>query len=151
MARSCASCGAQLEETAAFCSVCGKPVSPSAPGGTAAPPPATPGQVGGLTENVAGMLAYVTIIPAIIFLVMEPYNRNRFVRFHSFQCIFFALLWIVLNIVLGVIPILGWAMSGLVSVAALLVWLLLLFKAYQGERFKLPVIGDMAEKQANVV
>ncbi len=67
--------------------------------------------IAGLTDNVAGMLAYVTIIPAIVFLVLEPYNKRRFIRFHSFQCIFFAIAWTVLWIGLGFIghiPVLGW-------------------------------------------
>jgi uncharacterized membrane protein len=151
MARPCPSCGAQLDETSVFCGACGKPVAPSAASGAPTAAPATPGQVGGLTENVAGMLAYVTFIPAIIFLVIEPFNRNRFVRFHSFQCIFFAVFWIALNIVLAFIPFLGWALSGLLSLVGLVIWLLLLFKAYQGEKFKLPIIGDMAEKQAAAI
>ena len=49
----------------------------------------TQSTTGGLEDNVAGMLAYITIIPAIIFLVVEPFNKRRFVRFHSFQSIFF--------------------------------------------------------------
>ena len=55
-----------------------------------------------MEENVAGMLAYFTIIPAIIFLLIEPYNRNRFVRFHSFQCLFTCAALIVLHICLVV-------------------------------------------------
>jgi uncharacterized membrane protein len=100
------------------------------------------------------MLAYVTIIPAIVFLVVEPYNKSRFIRFHSFQSIFFAVawtaLWIVLNIVahiplLGFLTILIWPLVGL---AGLVIWIILLLKANQGLMFKLPVIGDLAEKQA---
>ena len=67
-----------------------------------------------MTDNVAGMLAYITIIPAIIFLVMEPYNKNRFVRFHSFQNLFLHVAWfaiwiafVILSAVLAFIPILG--------------------------------------------
>ena len=71
-----------------------------------------PRQVGELTDNVAGMLAYATIIPAIIFLVVGPNNRNRFIRFHAFQSIFCGLagaaVWVVLTFV-GAIPFLGWA------------------------------------------
>ena len=52
------------------------------------PAPSQPGAQSGLSDNAAGALAYVTIIPAIIFLVMEPYNKNRFIRFHSWQCLF---------------------------------------------------------------
>jgi uncharacterized membrane protein len=151
MARACPSCGAQLDEVSVFCGACGKPVAPSATGGAPAASPTTPGQVGGLTENVAGMLAYITFIPAIIFLLIEPFNRNRFVRFHSFQCIFLAVFWIALNVVLAFIPFLGWALSGPVGLVGVVIWLLLLFKAYQGEKFKLPVIGDMAEKQAAAI
>jgi len=111
--------------------------------------------VGGLTDNVAGMLAYVTIIPAIIFLVLAPYNQNRFIRFHAFQSIFFAIAWTVLWIALGMfghIPVLGWLsilIWPLIGLGGLIVWIILLMKAYQGQMFKLPVIGDMAEKQAN--
>ena len=97
----CSSCGTQVADGTTLCPACSSraPVSPAAAGG-------------GLTDNVAGMLAYVTIIPAIIFLVMAPYNRSRFVRFHAFQSIFFAVAWTVLWIALtivGMMPVLGWA------------------------------------------
>jgi uncharacterized membrane protein len=114
----------------------------------------------GLTDNVAGMLAYVTIIPAILFLVLEPYNKNRFIRFHSFQSIFFAVGWIalwvavmIISAILTVIPILGHLIALLlwmvISVGFFIIWVILLIKANQGLMYKLPVIGDMAEKQAN--
>jgi len=141
----CSSCGTQIAE-GTTCPKCAASASPSA-GATTAP---------GLTDNVAGALAYVTIIPAIVFLVLEPYNRKRFIRFHSFQCIFFAIAWTVLWIILGIIghiPFLGWGtvlLWPLVSLAGLIIWLILVLKAYQGQMFKLPVIGDMAEKQAGV-
>ena len=108
----------------------------------------------GLTDNVAGALAYVTIIPAIVFLVLEPFNKRRFIRFHSFQCIFFAIAWTVLWIGLSFIahiPFLGWAtvlLWPLFSLAGFVIWLILVLKAYQGQMFKLPMIGDMAEQQA---
>ncbi len=57
----------------------------------------------GLNDNVAGMLAYVTFIPAIIFLVMEPYNRSRFVRFHSLQCIFLFVAVAIVHFALGIV------------------------------------------------
>jgi len=120
-----------------------------------APSPASTPASGGMADNTAGMLAYITIIPAIIFLVMEPYNKNKFVRFHAWQNIFFALaltvLWIGLAII-GMIPIIGWLtiiLWPLIGLAALVVWILLLIKANKGEKWKLPVIGDLAEKQAN--
>jgi uncharacterized membrane protein len=97
----------------------------------------------------------VTIIPAIIFLVMEPYNKSKFVRFHSFQSIFFFLAVAAAHIslsVLGVVPFLIFVtlpLHALVSLAALVIWVILLIKANQGQMFKLPIIGDLAEKQAN--
>ena len=143
----CSSCGAQIPAGATTCPACSRSAAPAT--GT------TQATGGGLTDNVAGMLAYVTIIPAIIFLVMEPYNKNRFVRFHAFQSIFFGVAWIALWIalsVIGMIPVLGWAtllIWPLVGLGGLVLWIILLLKANQGQMWKLPVIGDMAEKQAN--
>jgi len=137
----CPGCGTQIAEG----TTCPKCAGTSAGAPTAA---------AGLTDNVAGALAYVTIIPAIVFLILEPYNRKRFIRFHSFQCIFFAVAWTALWIFLafiGHIPFLGWAtllLWPLVSLAGFILWLIMVLKAYQGQMFKLPVIGDMAEKQA---
>jgi uncharacterized membrane protein len=97
----------------------------------------------------------VTFIPAIIFLVMEPYNKNRFVRFHSFQCIFFNVAWFVLWMALsvismtGVLAILTLLLTPIIMLAGLIVWVMLLLKANQGQMWKLPLIGDLAEKQAN--
>jgi uncharacterized membrane protein len=108
----------------------------------------------GLTDNLAGALAYLTIIPAIVFLVIEPFNRKRFVRFHAYQSVFFWVAWTVLWICLSMIahiPFFGWAtymLWPLVSLAAFVSWLILALKAYQGQMFKFPVIGDMAAQQA---
>lgn len=142
----------------AFCPNCGTQIADgtSCPkcAGAAAQSPVAPAANAGLTDNMAGALAYVTIIPAIIFLVLEPFNRKRFIRFHSFQCIFFHIAWIALWIVLGFIghiPVLGWAtliIWPLIGLGGFVIWLILLLKAYQGQMFKLPVIGDFAEQQA---
>ncbi|MEO6120110.1 MAG: DUF4870 domain-containing protein [Terriglobales bacterium] len=129
-----------MADGAVVCPGCGKAA------GSAAASAAAPAG-GGLQDNVAGMLAYVTIIPAIVFLLIEPYNRNKFVRFHSFQCLFFAGAYIALQIVFGILPIL-WILLPFLYLAALVVWILLVVKAYQGQKFKLPVLGDLAEKQA---
>jgi uncharacterized membrane protein len=144
----CNMCGAQIADGATTCAAC----AGRAP--VAAVPAATSG---GLSENVAGMLAYFTIIPAIIFLMIEPYNKSRFIRFHSFQCIFLAVAWAVLGVALSIfahIPILGWLsilIWPLISLAAFILWIILIIKANQNQMWKLPVIGDMAEKQANAM
>jgi len=145
----CSSCGAQIPAGSTACPNCSAAAAPAV-GGAAAQPAAS-----GLTDNVAGMLAYVTIIPAIVFLVMEPYNRNRFIRFHAFQSIFFCIAVIAISIalsILGFLPFLGlliWPVHMLFGLGVFAVWIILLLKANQGQMFKLPVIGDMAEKQAN--
>jgi uncharacterized membrane protein len=108
----------------------------------------------GLADNVAGMLAYVTIIPAIIFLVMPPYNQSRFVRFHSFQSIFFCVAVFAIQVALSIMTVVPFLIfiTGplhlLVALGALILWIILLLKANQGQMYKLPVIGDLAEKQA---
>lgn len=109
----------------------------------------------GLSDNAASGLAYITIIPAIVFLAVAPYNRNSLIRFHSWQSIFFTIACIVVDIALGVLvrmPFFGFMsllLWPLVGLAFFLIWIFLLIKAFNGQRFKLPIIGDLAEKQAN--
>jgi uncharacterized membrane protein len=109
----------------------------------------------GLSDNAAGGLAYVTIIPAIIFLLVSPYNKSPNVRFHSWQSIFLAIAWVAADIVLmilgrlpfiGLINLLLWP---LVALGFFILWVIVLIKAFNGQKFKIPLIGDLAEKQAN--
>lgn len=164
----CANCGTQMADGAAFCPSCGKATGQATTGAAVAaqpapqpppPPPVAPpvaantaATAAPLAENIAGMLAYFTIIPAIVFLLVEPYNRNRFVRFHSFQCLFTCGALIVIHIGLSIIgyalPLLILPIYMLLGLAELALWILLVIKAYQHEMFKLPIVGDMAEKQA---
>ena len=119
--------------------------------------PATVGTTGFLKENVAGALAYVIFIPAVIFLRVKPYSQNHFVRFHSFQSIFFLVAGIVcaaamrlIFFLLSLVPRFGYLLASLavlvVTLGWVMLWLVVLVKALQGELFKLPVIGDFAEK-----
>jgi len=142
----------------AFCPKCGTQIADGATcprcAGATAPGAGATASAGGLTDNVAGMLAYFTFIPAIVFLVLEPYNRSRFIRFHAFQCLFLTVALVALGIVLaiiGMIPIIGLItlpLHFILWLACIALWVVLILKAYQGQMFKLPVIGDMAEKQA---
>jgi|SRR5215471_14974897 len=121
-------------------------------------PPAPAVSAAGLPDNIAGALAYVTIIPAIIFLVLEPYNKIPFVRFHAFQSIAFCVAAFVLDVaimiaqgILRFVPmsfLLFGVLNGLVGLALFIAWIVVVFKASQGQWYKLPVIGDFAEKQA---
>ncbi len=100
----------------------------------------------GLEENVAGLLCYLLgFITGILFYVLE--KDNSFVRFHAMQSIITFGAIFVLSIVLGFIPIIGWILALLLPFVALALWIILMIKAYQGERYKLPIVGDMAEKQ----
>jgi len=124
------------------------------------------GQVGstgsgsGMAPNVAGALSYVLgFITGIVFIMID---KNQFVRFHAFQSIFLSIAWIGISIALGIIslifafiPVIGTVISlllGIVSMilpfAFFILWLVLIYKAYKGERFSLPYIGPMAEKYA---
>ena len=143
----CNMCGAQIADGATTCAACAGR-APAAPAPLVA-------SAGGMTDNVAGLLAYFTIIPAVIFLVMEPYNKSRFIRFHAWQSVLFNVvgiaLWIALRIIVH-IPFFGWLtvlVWPLVLLAGFIIWVILVMKANQGQMFKLPVIGDIAEKQAN--
>ncbi len=101
----------------------------------------------GLDENVAGALTYVLgWITGVIFYLME--KESSYVRFHAVQSIALFLPLHVVIIVLGYIPFIGWVISNLLSLLGLVLWIVLIVKAYQGERFKLPVTGDIAEERS---
>jgi uncharacterized membrane protein len=103
---------------------------------------------GGLATNLASALSYL-FIPAIIFLAIEPYNRDRTVRFHAFQGLFLGIASIVGHIVLSFIPIIGWIIMPFWGLAIFILAVIAAVKAYGNSKFKVPVLGDMAEKQAN--
>jgi len=149
MALTCPECAAQMPDTASYCPGCGRAMRPVE---------RARGMVGALPERFAGALAYF-VLPAIAFLLIEPYKENRFVRFHSFQCLglFLASIVVVaalriLGFVLFFIPVIGhplvWLVSMLIGLALFTVWTVLIVKALQGEMFKLPVLGEVAERQA---
>jgi len=126
-------------------------VSVPAVGAPAASIPCSP------KDNLTAALAYITFIPALVFVLIEPFKRNRFVRFHSFQSILLAVATVVVAIamrilysMLALIPVLGyllaWLAMAVVALGWVILWLVLLVKALQGETFRLPWIGSLAEK-----
>jgi uncharacterized membrane protein len=126
----------------------------------ASAPTPTPAASSGMTNNVAGLLCYLLgFITGIIFLVMDPYKNEKFVRFHAFQSIFYSIFCTVLSWILGAVFI-GMLFSGglgfaviilrLVQLGIFLSFVFLMYKAYNNETFKLPVIGDIAAKQAGL-
>ena len=159
----CTKCGAQVGAGMSFCPACGAPTGsaagPATPAAGAGAVPATGSTA--MSSNVAGLLTYILgFITGIIFLVIEPYKNDKFVRFHAFQSIFLSAIWIGFRIVWGYIvmglfwnPFSGlWGLlrlvSMLISLAFLACVLFMMYKAYNNERFKLPVIGELAAKQA---
>jgi uncharacterized membrane protein len=127
-------------------------------------PPAAPAIVAaagtGLTPNIAGALAYsLGIITGVLFLVLEPYRRDRFVRFHAMQSILyfaaavaFNILWrIMIGILMSIsgwIAVIAFPIRMLISLGLFGLWLFLMFQAYNQREFSLPILGAIAKKQA---
>ena len=126
----------------------------------ASAPTPTPAASSSLSNNVVGLLCYLFgWLGGLIFLLIEPYKNDKTIRFHAFQSIFFAVALIgvyialfILGFILGAIhlgillvPI--WLILGLGIFAA---WIFLMFKAYSNQIFKLPIIGELAAKQAGL-
>ena len=174
----CQTCGSSLPVGSSTCTACGATQGAAAPGvmpGAGPIPGSMPGQIpgvmptplpaagAGLTPNVAGALAYlVGAITGILFLVIDPFKTDRFVRFHAFQSIFFNLAWIafwivwmIVGLVLGAVShglffIIQLPINLLVTVGGFCVWIYLMYTAYQGKTFQLPIIGALAASQAGI-
>jgi uncharacterized membrane protein len=167
----CPQCHAEMPDNVAFCPGCGRRMW--VPGQDAKKPAASPPVIrtpavplvsvtaasvpSQLKDNLIGALAYITFIPAVVFLLIEPFKRNRFIRFHSFQSIYLTVATIAIGIALRIlysivtlIPVAGYLLAWLALAVAVLgwgiLWLVLLVKALQGQTFRLPLIGSLAEK-----
>jgi uncharacterized membrane protein len=171
----CQTCGTSLPDGSPTCTACGATQGAAAapgpiPGAMPGPIPGTmpaaapmPAAGAGLTPNVAGALAYlVGAITGILFLVIDPFKTDRFVRFHAFQSIFFNLAWIafwilwtIIGLMLGAIShglffIIQLPINLLLFVGGFCLWAYLMYTAYQGKTFQLPVIGALAASQAGI-
>ncbi len=117
------------------------------------PPPPTAGYIPapsqGLSDPTAGALSYITLIPAIVFLVLPPYSQRPFVRFHAIQHLLMWAVGFVASLAL-VIPLLGWIFWAFVMLALLILWILCLVNAALGKVFKVPLLGQIAARYANV-
>jgi uncharacterized membrane protein len=151
----CTKCGAQIGEGAAFCLACG---AAQTPGAAATPAPIQTGAPAQsqMAENVAGLLCYVLgWITGLIFYFVD---KRPFVRFHAAQSIIvfggLHVIYFVLAAFFGMSMMtggmgsfsMGFALYGLIDLVGFILWILLMVKAYQGERFRVPVAADLAEK-----
>jgi uncharacterized membrane protein len=100
----------------------------------------------GINQNLVGALAYVMgWVTGVAFLVIE--KENSFVRFHAMQSIAVFVPLTIASFLLGFVPIIGPIFSILLSLVGAALWLFLMFQAFLGIRFKVPYVGDFAEKQ----
>ena len=154
----CTKCGGQMDERAAFCPQCGtahRPGSGTAPGAGNAAAGSSAGAPGGLSENTAAALSYALgWLTGIIFLLID---KRPYVRFHAAQSLVVFGVLHVLRSVLAVLFGVGIFAGGrhllapgvlvlhVISLATLVLWILLLIKAYQGEKFRVPVACEIAD------
>lgn len=146
----CPKCGTNVNGT--FCGNCGTAIGAPPPG----PPPGVSPAAAGLTENMACALCYLlSFITGIIFLALTPYNQSARVRFHAWQAILFGAAWFVFWIVFGFVTafvpgmyLMFMMVRSLIGLAGFAFWLFLMYKAYQGEHFEIPILGPFARQQA---
>ncbi|MGI6327344.1 MAG: DUF4870 domain-containing protein [Dethiobacteria bacterium] len=102
----------------------------------------------GMDANLAALLSYLLgFITGIVFFILE--KDSKYVKFHAMQSILVSVAIMIINFILGLIPILGWILAFLISLASIILWIVLMIKAYKYTWFKLPVIGEIAEKQSS--
>ena len=145
----CPKCGTENPEYAKFCTKCGAALVPPAGGSeTPATPPAQTSI--GLQPNIAGLLCYVAgWITGIIFLVIE--KKSQFVKFHAWQSIMTFAVLNVAYLIFFRIPVIGWVITWIISILSFVLWIILIIQAGTGKMWKLPWIGNWAEKQASKV
>lgn len=170
----CQSCGIALATDTRFCQSCGSPTElrPDVSGSASAMESSAgvaiispPGETGSKTmdTNLVGALTYLAgFVTGIVFLVLDPYKSNSFVRFHAFQSIFFNVawvaFWIVWMIVSAVLTPLTAGVFGLIALPLMLIftlagfgiWIFLMVQAYQQKLFRLPIVGKFAAEHAGV-
>ncbi len=152
----CANCGTQVDGR--FCPKCGAAINAAPAGGPASPGPApnsppNSAKAAPMTENVASALCYALwFITGIVFLALPPYNQNKRIRFHAFQSIFVSIGIFIVNFALGALWDTFWSLGHVIyrlfQLAWFLLWLFLMWKAYNNEKVVLPIVGPLAEKQA---
>jgi uncharacterized membrane protein len=143
----CSKCGTENPTGAKFCSKCGAELGASAKLPEAVAKPEAESSTG-MTANVAGLLCYVLgWVTGIIFVVLE--KKSTFVKFHAWQSIMTFGVLFVASLILAWIPIFGWILGTLIGILSFVLWIILIIQAGTGKMWKLPLVGDWAEKQAS--
>lgn len=147
----CSYCSAEMPEISMFCPGCGRAVKPADSEATVSIAASS------RSDSLIAAVSYASPIPAILFLAIPglKFNNSAFVRFHSWQSILFSVATIIVGFlvrlvfaILSFIPWVGflfaWLSIGVVSLAVVILWIVLVVKAAQGEAYELPKLGSMA-------
>ena len=133
-----------MPEVSVFCPACGRATSRDEPAAN------------DIRDKVLGALAYVALIPALIFLLIPTFHDSRSIRFHSWQSVLFSLSTLLLALALRLtffifsfLPLLAWLLLGIAALGVLMSWVVLVVKAAQGQSFELPPIGPWAMRLAS--
>jgi uncharacterized membrane protein len=143
----CSHCASEMPEISAFCPGCGRSIHEDAEHLSASD----------TQEALLGALAYLTFIPAVVFLAIPAFKNKRFVRFHAWQSVFFTVVTLVVGLamrlifaILSFVPFMGflfaWLSVGLMFLAVVVLWAVLVVKAGQGQAYELPWLGQFASR-----
>jgi len=140
----CSQCGNAVDASDVFCARCGSRQPSAGPAGS--------GALSSMNARTASILCYIPIvgwIAAIIVLASDKFRQNRAVRFHAFQGLYLFVAWLIVHEVIRPMfaPLPGPNYVGnLLQIAVLCVWIFMIVKASQEERYSLPIIGELAER-----
>jgi uncharacterized membrane protein len=145
----CSNCSAEMPEISAYCPACGQSVNPAP----------DPFRANDLMDKLLAAIAYVTIVPAAVFLFVPALRRRPFVRFHAWQVVLLvaataglALLLRLLFLIFSVLPFVGfllaWLLVGVGAIAISILWAALVAKAVLGHRYEVPFVGPWAARLA---
>jgi uncharacterized membrane protein len=152
----CCRCGKQVEATDRFCASCGSPQPGAAPRGTVAPDP-----FAGITPKSASLLCYIPWIGwiwAVIVIASQRFRHEAEARFHAFQGLYLFVAWLIIDWVISPALLFSGmdveravprAMAGVLHLLVLAAWIVMLIKVSHGEHYRLPVIGELADRSVH--